>query len=82
MKFTLKAGEYHGRSAWCHEAMDALRREQGMCLKCGGLDQCGTAKALYALCVQNGTALAVTRCPKWYPNSGNNIHPAIHQSHC
>ena len=53
---------HHGRAVWTDVAMDALRRERCLCLRCS-FAQCRTRKRLYDICVQHDRALAVTRCP-------------------
>jgi len=55
----------YGALVFSNEEMDALRRENCLCLNCGSLPDCPVAKQLLLLCKGEDLALAVTRCPKW-----------------
>lgn len=57
--------EAHGATVWCNKKLDALRRTDCLCLNCGRARSCPVAKTLFAVCVNNNLALAVTRCPVW-----------------
>ena len=47
---------------WVNPTTESLRKEECLCLNCGGMPDCGHAKALYKICVSGELALAVTRC--------------------
>ncbi len=70
MKFAVKETVKHNVIVWTHEEMDKLRKSQCMCLNCGRLktERCGTADCLFETCKVTNIALAVTRCPAWYPH--------------
>jgi hypothetical protein len=65
MDFRVKQVEKYGRAVWQNPTMDKLRQTQCLCLNCGNMKECDTAKALYEICVKGNLALAVTRCPEW-----------------
>ena len=52
----------HGIEVYADKEMDDLRRGRCLCLNCGEMDSCSSAKQLYGICKENDMALAVTRC--------------------
>jgi len=69
--------ERHAMKVWENSEMDALRRENCMCLFCGKLipqqgdfphpDNCRIAQKYFALCKLYGNAFIMTRCSQWVP---------------
>lgn len=41
---------------------DNMRKTECMCLNCGIMNDCESAKKFYAICCDNNIALMVTRC--------------------
>lgn len=61
---------HHGSQVWVNPTTETLRRTECLCLNCKYLQEpnsCSTAKELYGVCVRNGVALTVTRCPTFEP---------------
>ena len=72
MKSQPELQTYFGREVWVNPTTEAIRDAECLCMNCdllkpGKNDNCGIAKTLYAVCVNNDVALAVTRCPLWKP---------------
>jgi len=61
----VKQVEKYGAIVYQNEFMDNLRRDECLCLHCGYIKDCSTAKAFYVYCQQFDLALAVTRCPNF-----------------
>ena len=57
----------YGAEVWENAKMDALRKEECLCLHCGNMKTCPTAKALYEIGCTRNLAMAITRCPAWGP---------------
>lgn len=53
---------------WANTELDALRREECLCVNCGRKDEpkpyasCPAAAKLYRVCVEHNMAMAITRC--------------------
>jgi hypothetical protein len=58
---------HYGVNVWVNELMDALRREECLCLNCERLTDhsCVVAGMIYKLCKEHNLALAMTRCKNW-----------------
>jgi hypothetical protein len=56
---------HYGVKVWTNELMDALRREECLCLNCDKMMECEIARALYVMCQDDNLALAMTRCKHW-----------------
>ena len=67
MKETPKKETHHGAEVWVNPTTEALRRDECLCLNCGKLGLCPTAKNFFRRCKTENIALAVTRCPKFEP---------------
>ncbi len=55
---------HYTAEVWTDEAMDGLRRERCLCLRCG-VSECPAAKVLHGICIMRDLAIVVTRCPIW-----------------
>ena len=47
---------------YANKEMDELRRKYCLCLNCAELKACEVAKKLYDICIENNTAMIMTRC--------------------
>jgi len=62
---------HYGLEVWVDLETEALRKEQCLCLRCENLgSNCTAADEFLALCITHGTALLMTRCPRWEPRLG------------
>ena len=58
----IKTVEKYGFVCKENEGMDKLRKTECLCFNCQLMGDCDVGKKLYDICVENGTALMVTRC--------------------
>ena len=63
---------HYDREVWVNPTTESLRDSECLCLNCGNMrpdqpDNCHIAQALYQICIEEGVALTVTRCPAWEP---------------
>lgn len=65
MKGEVKLQVHHGSEVQTNTKMDALRREECLCVNCTEINTCDWASALFGLCTESNLALAVTRCPNF-----------------
>jgi len=61
---------HHGRVVLVSPGVEAVRRDQCLCLNCGkcrpgSRDHCHIARRLYAICVAGDLAMIITRCPEF-----------------
>jgi len=56
--------EHYGVSVWVNPKTEMIRKRECLCLNCISMSKCKVAKKLYAICVDDNLAMAVTRCPK------------------
>ena len=65
--------EKYGVLVWQNPTIEALRREECLCLHCARIDRdcggegCTIAGDLFAICKRENVAFPVSRCPKWLP---------------
>ena len=52
---------------WSNTEMDELRKTECLCLNCGPLKNCSTAKKLYEICKEENMAMMITRCKGYAP---------------
>ena len=62
--------ERYGKTVWENTIMDAMRKENCMCLHCANMkpgkpDHCQIAAAFYVICKAHGCAFILTRCDSW-----------------
>ena len=57
----------YGQSVVVNVLMEALRRDECLCLNCTKLGICGIAKEGFDLCKKYNVAFAMTRCPIFEP---------------
>jgi len=55
--------EKYGKEVFSNVEMDKLRKTECLCLNCGDMKDCLTAKALYYVCKNSDVAMMITRCP-------------------
>jgi hypothetical protein len=60
----------HGQQVWENPTVEAIRREECLCLNCarmkpGEPDHCPIARRFYEICKVHGTAFALSRCDSW-----------------
>jgi hypothetical protein len=65
---------HYGREVWVNPVTESLRPTECLCMNCNNLkpgqpDNCPIAQSLYEICVREGVALAITRCPIWKPKT-------------
>lgn len=64
--------EKYGRVVWVSPLLEELRSDECLCLNCASLHpgqptNCPIAQSLFNICVAEGVATPVTRCPQWSP---------------
>lgn len=69
MKGAIADEEHYGRMVAVNQLTEPLRREECLCLNCGGLGDggCQFSKQLFEVCREGAIALMVTRCPGFRP---------------
>ena len=60
----------YGFDVWENPTLEAIRRDECLCLHCESLGDCQAAKEGLALCRKYNLAFIVTRCPVWGPLAG------------
>ena len=63
----LKQEEHYGTMVWANSYTDELRKSECLCLYCGLLGECLTAKTLLYICKTDDAAMCITRCKNWKP---------------
>jgi hypothetical protein len=69
MNGKVESVERYGRVIFENQLTDPLRKVECLCLNCTrlktgpGEESCPMAQAFFKICVDNGIALMVTRCP-------------------
>lgn len=63
MNLQIEEVEKYGVKVQSNINMDALRKDQCLCLNCNQMGPCEQAQAFYEICKKHNIALAVTRCP-------------------
>ncbi len=64
--------EHHGARVWANRELAGKHREHCLCYSCskfkpGDISNCGIARRLYFLCVEEGLVTPVYECPCFKP---------------